>query len=144
MSAAAPAPRNLTRVTTAATDDAILHAACAQAGLDSSSAAPLHRHATSVWLLRDLDVVARIDHSGDHRRAERAVTITRWLAAQDFLATEPIDVDQPVEVDGTVVTFWRHYPQDDRPAPGAAALGALLRQLHALPQPPVRSMTTSP
>jgi hypothetical protein len=137
MSAAALAPRNLTRVTTAVTDDAILHAACARAGLDSSSAAPLHRHATSVWLLRDLDVVVRIDHSGNQGRADRAVTVTRWLVSQDFLATEPIDVDQPVDVDSTPVTFWRHYPQDGRPAPGAGALGALLRQLHVLPKPPV-------
>jgi aminoglycoside phosphotransferase (APT) family kinase protein len=65
------------------------------------------------------------------------VTITRWLLEQGFPAIEPIDVDQPVAFDGAVVTFWRHYPQNDRAAPGAGALGALLRRLHELPQPPV-------
>jgi len=108
-----------------------------QAGLDSSAATPLHRHATSVWLLRDRGVVVRIDHSANKRRAELAVTITRWLLEQDLPAIEPIDVDQPVASDGAVVTFWRHYPQNDRAAPGAGALGALLRRLHQLPQPPV-------
>ena len=124
-------------MTTAATDHAIVQAACTQAGLDSSTATPLHRHATSVWLLRDRGVVVRVDHSANQRRAELAVTITRWLLEQGFPAIEPIDVDQPVAIDGAVVTFWRHYPQNDRAAPGAGALGALLRRLHELPQPPV-------
>jgi hypothetical protein len=109
----------------------------AQAGLDSSAATPLHRHATSVWLLRDRGVVVRIDHSANQRRAELAVTITRWLLVQGFAAIEPIDVDQPVAIDAAVVTFWQYYPQNDRAAPGAGALGALLRRLHDLPQPPV-------
>jgi hypothetical protein len=125
-------------VTTAATDHTIVQAACTQAGLDSSTATPLHRHATSVWLLRDRGVVVRIDHSANRRRAELAVTITRWLLEQGFPAIEPIEVDQPVAIDGAVVTFWRHYPQNDRAAPGAGALGGLLRRLHALPQPPVK------
>jgi len=124
-------------VTTAATDHAIVQAACTQAGLDSSTATPLHRHATSVWLLRDRGVVVRVDRSANQRRAELAVTVTRWLLEQGFPAIEPLAVDQPVAIDGAVVTFWRYYPQNNRAAPGAGALGALLRRLHELPQPPV-------
>jgi hypothetical protein len=129
--------RSLTRVTTAATDHAIVQAACLQAGLDGTTATPLHRHATSVWLLQDRGVVARIDHSANQRRAGLAVTITRWLLEQGFPAIEPIDVDQPVAIGGAAVTFWQYYPQSDRAAPSAGALGTLLRRLHELPQPPV-------
>jgi hypothetical protein len=123
---------------TATDDDTILHIACTRAGLNPSKATLLHQHATGIWLLPADQIVARISRSSDDRdRLTRAVTITRWLAAQGFPVTVPADVDQPIEVDTAGVTFWRYYPQDDRPTPGAAALGRLLRQLHELPQPPV-------
>lgn len=122
-------------MTTAATNDLILHAACTRVGLSSETAVPLRQHATRIWLLRDVGVVVRI--GGPTDRAERAVTVTRWLNGQGFPAVEPAAVDQPAEVDGVSVTFWRHYPQDDRPALGAGPLGALLRRLHDLPRPPV-------
>jgi hypothetical protein len=137
MSVAPQRTRSLASVTTAATDDAILTAACARVGLDSSAATPLRRHATSVWLLRGLGIVVRIDHSGGAHGPERAVAVTRWLLAQGFPSVEPLDVGQPVVLDGVAVTFWRYYDQNDRPAPSAGALGGLLRQLHGLPEPPV-------
>jgi aminoglycoside phosphotransferase (APT) family kinase protein len=121
------------------TDDVILRIACDLAGLGHTTATPLHRHATSIWLLPDDGLVARISRSPDDRdRVGTAVAITRWLAAQGFPATEPADVDQPVEAAAASVTFWRYYPQNNRPAPGAAPLGGLLRRLHQLPEPPVQ------
>jgi aminoglycoside phosphotransferase (APT) family kinase protein len=123
---------------TAADDDSILHVACTRVGLNPSAARLLHQHATGIWLLPADQTVARISRSSDDRgRIARAVTVTRWLAAQGFPVTMPADVDQPIEVNSACVTFWRYYPQGDRPTPGAAALGRLLRQLHELPQPPV-------
>jgi hypothetical protein len=124
-------------VTTAATDEAIMQAACERAGVASEAASPLSRHATSVWLLPDLGIVGRIDRSGDRERSERAVALTRWLTRQGFRAVEPADVRQPVVVNGAAVTFWRHYPQGGRPKPAAEHLGSLLRQLHDLSEPPV-------
>lgn len=119
-------------------DDTILRTACARVGLDASTARLLHQHATGIWLLPADRIVARISRSPDDRgRIARAVTITRWLAAQDFPATMPADVDQPVELSAASVTFWHYYLQVDRTPPGAAALGRLLRQLHQLPHPPV-------
>lgn len=123
-------------MTTAATDDAILQSACARIGLDSSTAAPLRQHATSVWLLQDRGIVVRIDHSGESEGARRAVVVTRWLLGQGFPAVEPIEVSQPVAVDGAAVTFWQYYDQEERPAPSAGVLGGLLRRLHHLPEPP--------
>jgi hypothetical protein len=49
----------------------------------------------------------------------RSVAVARWLTRQDFPAVEPIEVSQPVAVDGTAVTFWRYYNQKDRPTPSA-------------------------
>jgi aminoglycoside phosphotransferase (APT) family kinase protein len=46
-------------------------------------------------------------------------------------------VDQPIDVEDYTVTFWRYYPQNNRPKPTADHLGAMLRQFHALPTPPV-------
>ena len=129
-------------MTSTATNDAILRAACAQAGLHSSTASVLRQHAASVWLLRDVDIVVRIGRSAE--RAERAVRITHWLHEQGFPAVQPIDIDQPITIDNAAVTFWKHYPQHGRPAPGAAALGGLLRRLHHVPQPPVTLETYVP
>lgn len=124
-------------MTIAAVDHAALSTACSAAGLDSSSLSLLHRHATSVYLLASAAVVARVSRGEDRRRARTAVTAVRWLVDQGFPATAPLDTAQPVDVGDTVVTFWRYYPQNGRPSPEPAALGAILRQLHQLSAPPV-------
>lgn len=62
--------------------------------------------------------------------------IAEWLLSHNFPTVSPIEVDQPVEVDDRTVTFWRYYPQHHRPAPSAAHLGGLLRELHAIPEAP--------
>jgi aminoglycoside phosphotransferase (APT) family kinase protein len=122
--------------TPTATDDAV-RAACAAAGLDSSSLAALHHHATAVYLLSSLDVVVRVSRGEDRQPARSAVAIATWLAEQGVPAITPALVEQPVEVEDVAVTFWRYYPQHpDRPKPGAGSLGSILRQLHELPAPP--------
>lgn len=70
-------------------------------------------------------------------RARTVVELTRWLTGQGFPSVAPLDVEQPIDVDDYTVTFWRYYPQNDRPKPTADHLGAMLRQLHALSTPPV-------
>jgi aminoglycoside phosphotransferase (APT) family kinase protein len=80
-------------------------------------------------------VVARI--GGGAEDAERAIAITRWLTAQEFPVTRPLDVEQPVVVSGRAVTFWEHYPQRPDQRPGAAELGVVVRGLHDLPDPPL-------
>jgi len=113
--------------------------ACQIAGLQSSGARLLRRHANAVYLLPDANIVARV---GDSRpatveKASRGVMITRWLAELGFPAVKPIDIKQPIVLDTAVVTFWRYYPQDDRGYPPASHLGRLLRQLHQAGNPPV-------
>ncbi|MCZ0990410.1 aminoglycoside phosphotransferase family protein [Streptomyces diastatochromogenes] len=83
-------------------------------------------------------MVVRVSLASQRQRLETAVSLTRWLVANDFPATEPVDVPQPLTYEPYVVTFWRHYPQPmDGGAPPAEHLGALLRALHAMPAPPI-------
>lgn len=111
--------------------------ACRASGLADQSLTQLHEHATSVFLLAEEGVVVRVSPASQHQRLDTAVSLTRWLVANDFPATEPIGVSQPLAYAPYVVTFWRHYPQPANGAPPAGWLGKLLRAFHALPSPPL-------
>ncbi|MGH3714200.1 MAG: aminoglycoside phosphotransferase family protein [Micromonosporaceae bacterium] len=119
------------------TDDAAtLTQACTITGLDCQDAVLLRRHATAVYHLPRAGAVARIA-SIDHLEQSRlSVQVTRWLLGKGFPATAPLDVDQPVVVEDSVVTFWRYYPQDSRELPPVRELSRILRQLHTLEPPP--------
>lgn len=117
---------------------AVVREACSRTGLNSSDAVPLHQHAATLYLFETERIVIRLNSDiDDRRRARTAVELTRWLTRQGFPSVAPIDVEQPLDLDDHSVTFWRYYPQNDRPKPTADHLGAMLRQLHALPTPPV-------
>jgi len=117
---------------------AVLSEACSRTGLDASAAVPLHQHAATLYLFEADRVVVRLNHDiEDRRRARAAVELTRWLTRQGFPAVAPTDHEQPLDLGNYSVTLWRYYPQNDRPKPTADHLGVMLRQLHALPAPPV-------
>ncbi len=117
---------------------AVLNQACSRIGLDASDAAPLHQHAATLYLFEAQGIVVRLNHDVDDRkRARTVVELTQWLTQQGFPSVAPTDVQQPLDFDDYTVTFWRYYRQNDRPKPTADHLGAMLRQLHALPTPPV-------
>ncbi|MER6086786.1 aminoglycoside phosphotransferase family protein [Streptomyces bluensis] len=111
--------------------------ACRASGLADRSLTQLHQHATSVFLVPDEDAVVRVSPAPQQERLRTAVSLTRWLIANSFPATEPLAVPQPVAYAPYVVTFWRHYPQPEHGAPAPGQLGDLLRTLHSLPSPPV-------
>jgi aminoglycoside phosphotransferase len=113
--------------------------AAAQAGLDARGAHLIRLFGTAVYHLPAAGAVARIALMTSPQSVDRlatAVEITRWLAAIGFPAAEPLPVAQPVASHGCVVTFWR-YLAEVGPAPSAAELGGLLRELHRLGPPPV-------
>lgn len=117
---------------------AVLHEACSRTGLDASDAVPLHQHAATLYLFETERVVVRLNHDGDdRRRARTGLELTRWLTRGGFPSVAPTNAEQPLDVDNYTVTFWCYYPQNGRPKPTADHLGAILRQLHALPTPPV-------
>ncbi|MGF0173199.1 phosphotransferase family protein [Streptomyces sp. Marseille-Q5077] len=111
--------------------------ACRAAGLTDRSLAPLHHHATSVFLHAAEGVVVRVSPVAQQRRLETAISLTRWLVVNNFPATEPLNVPQPLTYGSCAVTFWRHYPQSGHEAPPSGRLGDLLRALHSLPSPPM-------
>jgi hypothetical protein len=113
----------------------LLAAACQQAGLDPSDAVLLRHHVNAVYLLPQVSAVARMTSARRTKQAQTSIQVTRWLVAHGFPATVPLDVDQPVQVDNRVVTFWRYYDQTGRHLPPASDLARLLRQLHALDMP---------
>ncbi|AXG79374.1 aminoglycoside phosphotransferase family protein [Streptomyces paludis] len=111
--------------------------ACAIWGLHTRDLTPLRAHATSVYLLPHTDAVVRVSRADQSTEIQRAVDLTRLLAKQGLAVTEPLDVPQPLDIDGFAITLWQHYPQPDGPPPGPEHLGRLLKQLHALPTPPI-------
>ncbi|MGH3915673.1 MAG: phosphotransferase family protein [Pseudonocardiaceae bacterium] len=117
--------------------DAVLDAAH-RTGLNASRAERVWDHASSLFLLSPAHVVGRISRDvEDQDKAQLSLALTRWLLERQFPVTAPAEVDQPVSIGETTITFWRYYPQHGRERPPAAALGALLRQLHHLPTPPM-------
>ncbi|MFG3041753.1 phosphotransferase family protein [Streptomyces sp. NPDC048330] len=123
--------------TTAALESAALRA-CRDVGLPARSLIHLHRHATTVFVLPQEGVVVRVSPATAYQRLKTAIDVTRWLVEQEFSATEPMDVPQPVVDSHYCITFWKHYPQPDAAAPPAKHLGGLLRCLHKLPAPPIQ------
>ncbi|MFI7060001.1 phosphotransferase enzyme family protein [Kribbella sp. NPDC050124] len=78
--------------------------------------------------------VARIATAAAGERALREVRTGRWLAAQGVPAVRPLEsIEQPVLVDGYVVTFWHEVPGASMAS--TAELAELLRQLHGLEVP---------
>lgn len=119
-----------------------LAAACARAGLDARGAVVLHIRANAVYHLPREGAVVRLRFTpaGPEAVLERftaAVRVTRWLRSQGFPATEPLDLDQPVNVDGHVATFWRYVAVADEAGRDVTTLARLLRRLHGLPAPAV-------
>ncbi|MFE7130808.1 phosphotransferase [Streptomyces sp. NPDC057638] len=111
-----------------------VHDARRQLGLPTGEVVPLRTHATDVYLLPEQHIVARVRPSAQADEAIRTWALLRWLHDHGFPAAQP--VGEPVQSPDHIVTFWVHYPQPPAPPP-ASALGALLRELHSLPSPPV-------
>jgi aminoglycoside phosphotransferase (APT) family kinase protein len=127
----------------------ILDRACAVAGIDSRGAYELAVHANTVYLLPRADAVVRLRHTYGStewaRRLSASVQVTRWLANVGMPVTVPLEVQQPVELNGWVATFWRreHLDEHARRA-DVVDLARLLRELHALPTPPVKLPALNP
>jgi hypothetical protein len=117
-----------------------LVAAQDQLRLPTADARLLRQHTGSTYLLRTEGIVLRLSNATNENRtrAHSAVRVTGWLTAQGFPVVEPLS-EEPVEVDGVILTAWRYVPQphERKPLPVlAGALGSLLHHLHDLPVPP--------
>jgi aminoglycoside phosphotransferase (APT) family kinase protein len=114
--------------------------------VDLTGARPLRLHDAAIVLLPAERIVVKLIPAavGALDRAARAVRVTGWLSAQGFPTVRPIG--DPVAVPGYVATLWHQVPEAPaRPRiEASAALGRLLRELHALPLPPFTLPTVDP
>lgn len=111
----------------------ILDQALADAGLKRSlaTASPIRLGENAIIGFPDL--VARIARLGQEKAARREVTVARWLTDHDFPVTTPLNVEQPVVVEGRAVTFWEVLPEHTHGT--VEDVAHLLRDLHTLSIP---------
>jgi aminoglycoside phosphotransferase (APT) family kinase protein len=112
---------------------AIVRSAGTAAGLDVDGAQPLRLSENALFRLPGC-VIARASRPGQHAAAQREVKVARWLEASGIPAVQVVpDVEQPIEIDGRAITFWRELPPHEHGTPVQVA--AVLKQLHRLPPP---------
>lgn len=115
------------------TFDSILAHACARAGLSTRHAVRVQVAENAIYRLRP-GVIARVGRTGQAAVAIKEVRVARWLEHAGLPAARVLpDVDQPVDVDGAAVTFWRELPTHQ---PGdSVRVAEMLRRLHRLEPP---------
>jgi hypothetical protein len=115
----------------------VLDQACRAVGLDPVDAVLLRLGENMLYQLKSAPVVVRIARGMEHwDDATKEVAVAGWLASQQFPAAQLRDVgEQPIEVDGHPVTFWRLISGREAHLDETDILGGLLRQLHQLDRP---------
>lgn len=116
----------------------VLAEACREVGLDFRTAT-LVRSSENILFRLPGRIVARIGRQGQLAAAAKEVNVARWLESAGVPTVETVpDVDQPVDVDGRPVTFWRELPPHQPGTP--AQLATALRRLHTLDPPTLFSL----
>ncbi|MER7416479.1 phosphotransferase [Micromonospora peucetia] len=115
----------------------VLAEVCRHLGYSESDAVLLRHHTNAVYAVRD--VVIKIA-PGDLRveQVRTVVAVVDWLAARRFPTVElHPGLSQPLGVSGHAVTVWQRLDPAHHHPITVAELGTLLRDLHALPAPPM-------
>jgi aminoglycoside phosphotransferase (APT) family kinase protein len=113
----------------------LLQAACVAVGLDAAGARLLRLGSNAVYRLSGPAVV-RISRAGaDADRVRRTVAVARWLGSVDFPAVRALDVEQPVQVEGHLVTFWEPVSDDGDQYATVREVAEVLVKLHSLTAP---------
>jgi hypothetical protein len=117
---------------------AVLDKAAAHLAVPAHDARLLHLHSNASFALPSAGLVVRIaTNPAALERVRASIAITRWLAGLGFPCVIPADIDdQPLVIDGHVVSIWRYVPTADSPAPTGADIGRVLHALHAQDDPP--------
>ncbi|MFC7548957.1 phosphotransferase enzyme family protein [Plantactinospora sp. GCM10030261] len=126
MSDAAPSPFS------SALAREVLGKACETVGLSADDARLVRLGSNAIFELRRTPVVVRIGRSAERMPIfGRELCVARWLDDRSVPAVRPYDeVEQPLDVNGHPVSFWRRVDQGE-PPPDAADLADLLRRFHA-------------
>lgn len=120
----------------------ICAAAARRVGLQARDLEWVRRGERAVLRIDAGRVIARVERPGvAAAEAATEIDIARWLAAADVPVTHPLPVEQPVVVDGMVVTFW--YGVLGHPG-SVEQLAELLLRVHALTPPQELSRAAQP
>jgi Ser/Thr protein kinase RdoA (MazF antagonist) len=113
----------------------LLEQACAIAGIDGDGARLLRIGSNAVYRLK-APVIARISRPGtDVNQVRRTVAVARWLNSVGYPAVRAIEVDQPVVLDGRLVTFWEALSDDGDQYASTAEVAEVFHRLHHLTAP---------
>ena len=78
-------------------------------------------------------LIARVaPPSASLANAQKQIRVARWLKDAGYPATRAVDIEQPIEADGCVITFWESVAPGTTYAP-IDDVARLIRQLHELP-----------
>ncbi|HET9898931.1 MAG TPA: aminoglycoside phosphotransferase family protein [Streptosporangiaceae bacterium] len=114
---------------------ALLQEACEADGLSAEDASLMRLGSNAVFHLK-APVVVRISRQGtDVNEAVRTVAVARWLEAVDYPAVRVVDVDQPIVLNGHVVTFWEAVSRDGQQFATVGEFAEILARLHRLDAP---------
>ena len=113
----------------------ILERACAVAGIDADGARLLRVGSNTVYRLKP-PIIARVSRPGaDAEQIRRTVAVARWLESVSYPAVRAIQADQPVLIDGHVVTFWQAVSDDGGQYASVPEVAEVLLRLHTLTAP---------
>ena len=113
----------------------VLERACALAGLDADGARLLRIGSNAVYRLK-APVIARVSRPGaDAGHIRRTVAVARWLESAGYPSVRAVNVEQPVVIDGHVVTFWEAVSDDGDQYASVAEVADVLLRLHQLTAP---------
>jgi aminoglycoside phosphotransferase (APT) family kinase protein len=119
---------------TVMTTRATLERACKIAGFDQRGARLLRLGENAMFRLAQ-PIVVRIARTAAYEPdARKEVAVARWLEAENYPAVRALPIDQPLVIDGYVVTFWEAV-SDEEVYGTPAEVAALLVRLHALTPP---------
>ena len=122
------------RASTAESALQALRTACRIVRLDAANAELIRLGSNAVFRL-DAEIVARVAPSvGAWDNAVNQVDVSRWLTSISYPVTVALPVDQPVEADGRIVTFWESIAPETVYAP-IDQVAELIRRLHELSAP---------
>lgn len=115
----------------------VLAEVCRRLGYHDLNATLLRHHTNAVYAVGDVVIkIAPGDHGLD--RVRGMVAVVHWLVERGFptVGLHP-GLVQPLRVGGHVVTVWQRLDPAYDNRITVSELGTLLRNLHALPAPPV-------
>lgn len=111
----------------------VLHEAAGRSGLNASRAELIRDGSNALFVLPDVDIVARVGRPGFAEVAARELRVARWLTGQGFHVNTPATGEPPLLIGDRPVTWWRRIGVHRQAT--TAELATVLRRLHQLPVP---------